>query len=416
MWGKLVATLEGLKSPYLLAWAVISPTITLLSPDEWIKEAVFFAILLFVLFYWLAKRQEKYRELGSDIGTGKLIKECDRAIRRAVKYLETASNQYEHKTRLRVTKSVMESATVLGAEIIGKRHLEEDTTYDVRGSAWIFEVLKSQFSGVTIPQKLEGFDCSSCRGRNDCNVTFFDYLSHFIYCQGTPAFVTFYEQFAFLGALLPDRLLEGDKNFLGWPVRTSGSEIDSFATATCLHICLMFESLSPKQLTEIVKWLLSSQDEAGNWTRSEQSANECGGHLDVITTHRVIESLRLAQAKITTESLKNGIESSIQLGARFLAGAALVDDPVSYERDSGILSPEVYRVIGHIVQGLTKAGCSDMQSVREKIILILKSQDSDGSFRTSGTLLENDRTLLHYTDITAFMIRTLVFYVRAVRG
>ncbi len=57
-----------------------------------------------------------------------------------------------------------------------------------------------------------------------------------------------------------------------------------------------------------------------------------------------------------------------------------------------------------------------MQSVREKIILILKSQDSDGSFRSSGTLLGHDRTLLHYTDITAFMIRTLVFYVRAVRG
>lgn len=416
MWGKIVDALEELKSPYLLAWALVSPAVTLLSPDGWIKEAVFCVILLFALFYWLSKRHTKLHGLSSNTSSLKLSRSCNKAIRRAVKYLETASNQTEFKTRLRVTKSVMESATVFSAEVIGKAHLEKETTYDVRGTAWIFEVLKSQFSGVVIPQKLEGFDCSSCRGKNDCNVAFFDYLSHFIYCKGTPAFDSFREQFAFLGASLPERLLEFDKGMTGWPSKTSDSLADSFATATCLHICLVFESISPKQLKGVVKWLLASQNETGEWTRLKQAANSCAGSVDIITTHRVIESLRLAQSSQHTASMNKEIESSIHLGARFLAGAALVDDPVSYEINSGILSPEVYRVIGHIVQGLTKAGFSDTQSIREKVILILNSQDSDGSFRTSGTLLGNDRALLHYTDITAFMIRTLVFYVRAVQS
>lgn len=413
----IVKTLEQFKTPYVLAWAILSPVVTLLTPSEWLKEIVFCLILLFVLVVWGALRLRGKKSIVSNSPDEAIARAAKKAVSVALVYLQQAENKSSTSIRLRITKSVMESATVIGAETLAAKFLKRSTNYDITGVSWIFEVLKSQFSGSGNLKSLEGFDCSACRGTNSCNVAFFDHLSHFVYCRGTPLYETFFEQFSFLGPLLASRLVTLTDQSAGWSAKQGDAEIDPLATATSLHLCLVFKSLTPEQVTVVAESLLRSQQPSGAWHRPDKSMAFCGGKLDVITTHRCIEVLSLLTKENSLEDRLIPLRDvAITNACTFLLGAPLHDDPVSYERNSGVLTPEVYRVLGHIVQGLVKAGKANTQSVRDKIGLILKCQDDDGSFRTSGSLLVRDRDLLHYTDITAFMVRTLVFYAQSIRS
>lgn len=412
----IVKTLEQLKKPYVLAWAIFSPVVTLLTPPEWLKEVIFFLILLLVLVTWVILRRTGKKSIGSNSSDEVIAHAAKKAVSFALAYLQQADNKLSSNIRLRITKSVMESATVIGAETLAAKFLKKSTNYDITAVSWTLEVLKSQFSGSGSLRSLEGFDCSTCRGINNCNVAFFDHLSHFVYCNGTQLYETFFEQFSFLGPQLSSRLVTLADQSIGWPAKQGDNEIDPLATATSLHLCLIFKSLTPEQVTVVAEYLLRIQQPNGAWHRLDKSMVFCGGSLDVITTHRCIEVLSLLTKDNSLEDrLVLLCDVAIANACTFLMGTPLHDDPVSYERNSGVLTPEVYRILGHIVQGLVKAGKGNTQSVRDKIGLILQCQAEDGSFRTSGSLIIRDRDLLHYTDITAFMVRTLIFYAQSVQ-
>lgn len=410
---ELKKVFHGLHSPYIYMWAIASPAITLLSPDDLIKTALFALLILASTIYWLIDRSKKTRKIRPDSSRAVFLTAIRSSVKNGVRYLEDAENKTEHDQRFRITLSAIDTATVIGAITVGKHFLNNSHINNEHGLAWLFEILKSQFSGISLPEKLAGFDCPKCRGVNDCNIAFFDYLSHFVYCRGTSLFESFNEHFSFLGSTLKDRLITVNNDMAGWSTKTGGSVIDPLATSTALHLCLIFNALNNVDIRRVVRCLISSQKQNGCWCRPAESTKYCGEEFKVISTHRAIETLRICSDISALDDMSMSISSAISKGARFLAGTPLIDAPVSYERQAGYASPEIYQMIGHVAQGLTKAGRLDSVVLKERISFLLNNQLSDGSFPTSSDVTMRNRNLLHYTDITAFMIRTLVFYANA---
>lgn len=399
-----------LRNPYVYLWAVASPAITLLSPNDEVKVALFILLVSGTTGYWLVDRRKKAIRLKPDSSSAQFVTAIRNSVGRAVRYLEDAGNRTEHDQRLRISPSVMETATVVGALTVGKHFLNRDHSNNEYGLTWLFETLKSQFSDISLPEKLAGFDCHVCRGNNQCNIAFFDYLSHFSYCRGTILFDSFIEHFSLLGGTLENRLLAISDNMAGWPARKGDADIDPLATSTALHLCLLFEALDDRDIRRVILWLIKSQAENGCWKRPKEASNYCGGEYKVISTHRAIEVLAMCSDAIELKDMAVDIKNAISKGAQYLASTPLADAPVSYDVQAGYLSPEIYRTIGHVAQGLTKAGNLKSVVLRERICYLLNNQQSDGSFPISSSVTARDRNLLYYTDITAFMIRTLVFY------
>jgi len=412
---ELKKAIHELRSPYIYLWAIASPAITLLPPNNLVRVSLFILLLLGTTGYWLFDRHMKRRRIKPESSPAEFLVAIRRSVGNAVRYLEHAENKTEHDQRFRISPSVMETATVIGAITLGKHFLSQDHDNNERGLAWLFETLKSQFSGVALSEKLAGFDCSKCRGNNECNVAFFDYLSHFAYCGGTSLYDSFIEHFSLLGTTLKNRLLALSNDMAGWPAKNGDTVIDPLATSTVLHLCLILRSLNVHDIRRVVRWLIASQAEDGSWQRSTEAIGYCGGEYKVISTHRAIETLGACTSVAALGDFSNEIRNAVSKGAQYLASSPLVDAPVSYDLQAGYTSPEIYRTIGHVAQGLTKAGSLSSVVLREHISYVLNSQRDDGAFPTSSNLIICDRNLLHYTDITAFLIRTLIFYAMALR-
>lgn len=415
MWEELKKAFQELRSPYIYLWAIASPAITLLSPDEITKVALFTILVLGTTGTWLIDRHRKRRKLKPNSSPKQFLTAIQRSVEKAVDYLEHAENKTEHDQRYRISPSVMETATVIGAITLGKNFLHQEHDNNERGITWLFETLKSQFSGVDMPEKLAGFDCPKCRGNNECNVAFFDYLSHLGYCRGTLLYDSFVEHFSFVGALLKSRLSISSDGSAGWPAKHGDGTIDPFATSTALHLCVIFRSLDVNSLRLVVEWLIASQAEDGSWKRPSGATSYCGSEYPVITTHRVIEVLALSVKMPDMSNIAKEIQGAISKGAQYLVSSPLLDAPVSYDMHAGYSAPEIYRIMGHIVQGLTKANLLSSMVLRERISYIVNSQVEGGAFPISSNMISRDRNLLHYTDITAFLIRTLVFYAIALK-
>lgn len=411
MWEELKKTLLDLKNPYVYLWAIASPAITLLSPNNSIKVWLFIILVLITTLYWLIERHKKYRRIKPTSTPEQYLAAIRYAVAKAIDYLENAKNKNIHHQRYRNAPSIMETSTVFGALNLGKHFLGKDHENNERGLAWLFETLKSQFSGVTLPDKIQGFDCPHCRGKNQCNVAFFDYLSHFGYCRSTPLFASFVEQFSLLGVLLKKRLISGE--LAGWPAKEGDTDIDPLASATALHLCLIFNSLDSSETRRAVNCLIWSQQEDGSWKRPEAASNFCGGEFNIISTHRVIETLSMCLDRTGMVDLTARIKQTIAKGAEFLSNCPLTEVPVSYDLHAGYVAPEVFRSIGHVAQGLTKAGNLKSVVLRERISYLLNNQQDDGSFPISNNVITSDRDLIFYSDVTSFLIRTLVFYANA---
>lgn len=408
--------LHELRSPYVYLWAIASPAITLLSPDEPIKVGLLATLVLGTTGAWLLDRHRKHRKLKPNSSPRQFLTAIQRSVEKAVHYLEHAENKTEHDQRYRISPSVMETTTVIGAIILGKHYLGRDHDNNERGLAWIFETLKSQFSGTATPERLAGFDCPKCRGNNECNVAFFDYLSHLAYCKGESLYDSFIEHFSSVGTTLRLRLHTSSGDIAGWPAKNGDSIIDPFATATALHLCVVFGTLEADSLCHVARWLITSQEENGSWKRPSEAVGYCGSEYPVITTHRVIEVLSLCHKAKELSNVAPQIQMAISKGAQYLLSSPLLDAPVSYDRHAGYTAPEIYRIMGHMVQGLTKAGSLNSMVLRERISYIVNSQRDDGAFPTSSNVITSDRNLIHYTDITAFLTRTLVFYAVALQA
>lgn len=407
--------IHELRSPYVYLWAIASPAITLLPPDEATKVGLFATLVLGTTGAWLLDRHRKHRKLKPDSSPIQFLTAIKRSVEKSVHYLEHADNKTENDQRYRISPSVMETTTVIGAITLGKHYLGRYHHNNERGLAWIFETLKSQFSGVATAEKLAGFDCPKCRGNNECNIAFFDYLSHFAYCKGASLYDSFFEHFSSVGTILRSRLRISSDDIAGWPAKNGDSTIDPFATATVLHLCVVFGTLDANSLRRVARWLVASQEENGSWKRPPEAVGYCGSEYPVITTHRVIEVLSLCHKLKDLSKVAPQIRTAISKGVQYLLSSPLLDSPVSYDRHAGYTTPEIYRIMGHIVQGLTKAGSLNSMVLRERISYIVNSQRDDGAFPTSSNVITHDRNLLHYTDITAFLTRTLIFYAAALQ-
>lgn len=404
----------------IVTLSLFSSIITLFSVEnQYFYPIVFFLIIIFVIYliYKIrAKLSYKYSNNHDD-----LLKKSKIALEKAHSYLDDKSpNKSKNGIRLRITTSVMESATVTGALILAKNILNKETETNYDSINWIFDILKEQFqkNGYSRDRVLEGFDCSTCAARNDCNIVFFDYLSHFLYIKNTTEYNLFLEQFSFLPRVLYSRITKfnDDKEF-GWGVKVNSTHFDPLATSTNLHLYLVLNKFEIGQsIKNVIESIIQRQSEDGSWRRNTESQKYCGGNISIITTHRCIEVLAVIVDEVNNnrldinEELKNRIKKSILNGNNFLLSTPHNDEPVRYEMNNGFTDPDKYRCIFHIIQALIKSSIVDSEILNSDTLkmylnLMLKSQNNQGAFKTS-------RELAFYTDITSLAIRTIALYIK----
>lgn len=92
-----------LRNPYVYLWAVASPAITLLPPNDEVKAVLFILLVSGTTAYWLIDRRKKARKLKPDSSSARFITAIRSSIERAVRYLEDAGNKTEHDQRLRIS-------------------------------------------------------------------------------------------------------------------------------------------------------------------------------------------------------------------------------------------------------------------------------------------------------------------------
>jgi hypothetical protein len=330
-----------------------------------------------------------------------LKKSVKRAIKKGLDYLET-NNVNKNGQRFRHIPSLLESATVIGAIYLAKDTLKIKHYDNIQTLTWLTNSLKKQFSNNG-PVKY--FDCYKCQNYQICNVGYFDYLSHFYYAKNTVLYEKLTNEFYFLIDIFESRMVKYNQ-LVGWTLYEEESrEIDPFSTAGILILLDAFRSPMNKNINYILNSLVKSQDKDGSWKRSFSIDGYCGGSLDIITTHRVIEALSLYK-----EHLSKGVyERVVKNAIKYLKSSSGQETPVNYEIKSGVLEKELLRGLGHIVQALVKVG-DESKMIEDYIKFIVCKQKEDGSYIGASEVLDDNRITAHNTDLTAFITRTLCIY------
>lgn len=393
---------------FVVLWTFVEAIVNLSGISQWniwlLRTILFLIFFISISLYAYEKFNNRER-----YSTGnKLSKRVYKSLKKTYKFL-TNENFNSNGQRLRLTPSIMESSTVIGAVYTVSNSIHVTPKINPNTIEWLFSSLKKQFKEQVV---VKYFDCSRCNNNIVCNIAYFDYLSHFFYAKNTVLYAKFVDEFTFMSELLTNRLFEG-KNKCGWSLFDTKT-IDPLATATNLILHTIFPCLSKKQEMKVIKTLLKLQEKSGaakgSWERDITDERWCAGQLTIITVHRVIEALMLIKSYHPQQELE--IAKAIDLSVSFLKSSHAEENPVNYEFKMGVDDAEIMRGVGHIVQALVKAECNDF-FVEQRVNFLLNSQKKNGSFIGKAGVLENDRELTNKTDLTAFIGRTLSIYYEA---
>lgn len=397
---------------FAVLWTITEAALNLLGLREllgvkewsiWLLRSIFALILIISLIiqakHYFGKKKKYYK--GS-----KLVNKVKSAISTGLSYLES-TNVNKYGQRLRLTPSIMESSTVVGAIYLASNILTKNPKIAPETINWLFAGLKKQFQENAI---VKHFDCSRCDNGNICNAAYFDYLSHFYYTKNTELYRRFCEEFKFMAEVLKSRLIEID-GMVGWPL-FSGEIIDPLPTATNLILHSLFPCLTPAQEKAVINTLLKLQvkngPKIGSWQRTIKDKKWCTGELPIITVHRVVEALTLFRQKYS--EMDTMICDSVNLAAQYLKSSPGAEAPVNYEYRMGIDDEEILRGVGHMIQALVKAKVID-EFVERQVNYLINLQHDNGSFIGRSEAFSEDRELTNRTDLTAFITRTLcIFY------
>jgi hypothetical protein len=335
-----------------------------------------------------------------------------RSILLASQYL-SKENKNSTGQRFRALPSIMETVTVVSALFISARTLKwpdrrmrQILSDDAQ--EWMFSTLKV---GLIQGAPAEGFECSGCDKLSTCNMKYFDYLSHLYYCHGTFIGERFSSEFAPLANLLMEKFVCRD-GICGWEATTGGGKIDPLATATILTLLTAFAGVDLRKIKRSINGLEKLQQQNGHldggWVRPKADSNRgCFSDMQVITAHRCIEAFRAWKDKgVIQDKQYNDVTQSAM---RFLLSQDGREIPVDYHIAVGMSRPVVLRGLGHVAQGLIKAGASG-ESLDARMRVIALSQRRDGSFADRKEFIASELDTPQRTDLSAFLLRTLCFY------
>lgn len=386
---------------FALLWTFIEPIVSILKLEEfnpWIPKIILIILFIVPLIFYI-----KNKFFSDNCNYNNLQKNVKKAISKGLSHLEQ-NNFNENGQRLRHTPSILESSTVLGAIHLAKNTLNLKHTENIQTIIWLINSLKQQFSGQC---SVKYFDCFKCQTKQICNVGYFDYLSHLYYAKNTILFSKLQKEFVFLVNIFEKRLTKHNSLY-GWTLyENETKKIDPLATSTILILLNTLNYSNQENIEKILTSLIKLQSKNGSWLRKFKSDEYCAGEFEIITTHRVIEVLLLYKHR----KIKN-IDKTIKKGIKFLKSSSGYEVPVNYELRSGMIENELLRGIGHIVQALVKAK-EENSMVDDYVKFILCKQQKDGSFIGTTNTFESNKELVYYTDLTAFLIRTLCLYYNA---
>lgn len=393
---------------FAVLWTFVESFINLSGIKEWnpwcLRGGLLGILVISILVHVLKNKKRKY-------STGvQLRRNCEKAILMGLNYLENA-NLNSNGQRMRLAPSIMETATVIGAINIASVAIGKTPQDNQKLMSWMFSGLKSRFRNGA---RVKFFGCSECNGVKDCNVAFFDYLSHFYYAKGTRLFEYFLDEFSFMSEILRKGFI-GSNGQYGWG-DIGQNKINIFETCTNLILDSIFKVLSEEEIKEVLLCICSRQEKTGRFIGMFKNANDdyigCSGNYSLITTHRALEALSIYRDSFDCTSLNNEIEESINLGIIYLKSSTGFEKPVNYETKVGIDECELLRGTGHIVQALVKVKSFD-PFLERQINNILDMQETNGSFigHTKHFEKDKERDLTNNTDLTAFMVRTLSIFV-----
>ena len=359
------------------------------------------AILTDKIVSFMNKKINKHNLMKLIYSKKKLISRVEYTIKNGLIYLEK-ENCNKNGQRYRNTVSIMETSTVIGTIVFASKTLNKKVKINNTTIYWLTNSLKKLFKNTNVKYS----NCQNCSELNKCNIKYFEYLSHFYYAKDTILYKILKEEFYFLNQEL---LKKYKKN--GWEDFEGSNNIDPLATATILILLSVYKNSPNYKIVDSLKFLIENQIKegikAGSWERPRSKENACSRNFKVVTTHRVIEALSIYRDRFTI--LSNEIQETISLGVEYLKSSDYSEEPVNYEKNIGIDETESLRALGHIIQGLIKA---DMNTklLEEHVELILELQKSNGSFVGVNNIIGEERKLIHHTDLTAFIVRTLCIY------
>ncbi|WP_129348960.1 hypothetical protein [Solidesulfovibrio carbinolicus] len=387
---------------FTVTWTLIDPILSLGLNDkpQWISYTFLFFLFITPPIAIYINRQKKQQYYSEEEIPTKITK----TIIRANKYLQT-KNFNSDGQRMRHLPSLMETCTVIGAILLSAQTTKKKYPIEPRLIRWIFNELKCQFKNNN---SVEFFDCSGCHFVKGCNIKYFDYLSHFYYAKNTFVFDLLIEEFSFLTDYLFLNILETEQH-IGWPRCNGLKDIDPYATSTLLTLLSIFNTKHkaiPSILESLSQMQILSGPQRGTWPSARSfymSNHPCFQSFPLITTHRCIEAFSVYQGGAF---FSKKYTNCIEIAADFLTNTPLQEQPVNYEFNMGIRSGEVLRGSGHVVQGLIKANRKN-KYLFDLTNYIISAQYKDGSFHGRSNELTADRKMAEYTDLTAFLTRTL---------
>lgn len=399
---------------FALIWTMTEAVLSLieLKLSPWIPRTILVLTFTISLIIYLQSKSVERRGTKRLHGK-KLIKQTRKAIKLGLEYLQS-ENKNIHGQRYRHTPSLIESSTVVGAIYLASESLKKRNKVNLRTVTWLTNSLKR---ALIRNETVRYFDCHRCERKEACNVKYFDFLSHYYYAKGTALGDQLISGFSFLSDILDrkyiDKMLHG-----GWPLFDGQDVLDPLSTATNLILLSLYPSFSTEKQHKSINFLLHSQITDGNlkgsWSRINISTERiaCAQDFRLVTTHRAIEAMVIFDSIFP--DLKTQIGHAVKQAVEFLDNSSLLEKPVTYEYNIGIEDPEALRGIGHIVQAFTKAiQCVDTTASLDDLInYVINSQNRDGSFIGTASILFPDRDLSAHTDLTAFMTRTLCLYYK----
>jgi len=384
---------------FAILWTLIEPIVSILKLEEinpWLPKIILILLFSIPLLIYLINKFWK-----TSCRNSNLQKSVKNAIEKGLKHLEN-NNLNDNGQRFRHTPSLMESTTVIGSIYLARNTLNKKQEMDIKTITWLINSLKQQFLGKC---QVKYFDCYKCQNKQVCNVGYFDYLSHLYYAKDTILFHKLENEFLLLVDIFEERLCEYD-NRTGWTLYENETKlIDPLSTATILTLLKVFKYKNNKTIKKILKTLIEIQSKDGSWVRAMPDDEYCGGEIEIITTHRVVEAYALYKDTVKV----SGLDKSLEKAIIYLKSSSGYEAPVNYELRAGMTESEILRGMGHIIQAFTKANQAN-KTLEEYIRFILCKQEKDGSFIGTSDVFESNKKSVFYTDLTAFLTRTLSLY------
>lgn len=330
------------------------------------------------------------------------------SIQRGAIFLKTA-NKNEAGQRRRNFPSLMETSTVVGCLLWCSRELEDfDPDVPNETIEWLWSELKKR---LYLNERVKYFGCSKCNiAGKSCNIAYFDYLSHFYYVPSGEFFERFNLEFSFLRNVIRENYT--DNGELGGFSQRSGGELDALATSTMLILNSRFDALTKEQVEKCFGFLSAYSDKLTQPMQAGSSRNNsdtCCADFKIVSCHRIIEAISACKSVTSYDDLGNKCRS-------YLLNAPSEELPTTYQSDVGYDDPVVIRALGHIIQGLSKPmNTSELDFLKQKVEIIMNHQKDTGEFFERSDLFGSEVDQSNTTDLTAFIVRTLLFFRRSLQ-